>query len=250
MAEFSLSRPRCPARRSGGDDQSVCCARNAGAAQDHTRAFDQEFARAAAGVFAREAAADDRQPVVDGSRRDSVFPFPVCCSLSRGACLAAAQTDPAGAGRRRLPVVHLSQRVGRVLTGALRGAPCPADITSRLHRHRLRVLRSPATARAVLEHGRRGWRYPFMRGRVATGGAREAVSKPVVLLVEDEPLLRNTTGEYLRLSGYVVVEATDAAEAIGVIDRGEGLDLVISDVSLPGAVDGLGLARWLRHRQP
>ena len=89
-----------------------------------------------------------------------------------------------------------------------------------------------------------------MRRRVTTGGAREAVSQPVVLLVEDEPLLRSTTSEYLRLSGYVVVEATDAAEAIGVIDRGEGLDVVFSDVSLPGAVDGLGLARWLRHRQP
>jgi DNA-binding response OmpR family regulator len=70
------------------------------------------------------------------------------------------------------------------------------------------------------------------------------------LLVEDEPLLRSTTGEYLRLSGYVVVEAADAAEAIAVIDRGEGPDVVFSDVSLPGAVDGLSLARWLRDRRP
>ena len=39
---------------------------------------------------------------------------------------------------------------------------------------------------------------------------------PVVLVVEDEALLRSVTGEYLRLCGYVVIEASDAAGAIEV----------------------------------
>lgn len=72
----------------------------------------------------------------------------------------------------------------------------------------------------------------------------------MVLVVEDEPLLRSITGEFLRLSGYVVIEATNATEAIAVIDRGERPDVVFSDVSLPGSVDGLGLARRLRRRRP
>ena len=95
-----------------------------------------------------------------------------------------------------------------------------------------------------------GSRFLFMREHPSTGRAWEAVGSPVVLVVEGEALLRSITGEYLRLSGYVVIEATDAAEAIAVIGRGERPDIVFSDVSLPGTVDGLRLARWLRDRQP
>ena len=76
------------------------------------------------------------------------------------------------------------------------------------------------------------------------------MGSPVVLVVEDEALLRSVTGEYLRLCGYVVIEASDAAEAIEVIGRGERTDIVFSDISLPGMVDGLSLARWLRQRRP
>ena len=70
------------------------------------------------------------------------------------------------------------------------------------------------------------------------------------MLVEDEPLLRDTTAEFLRLSGYSVIEATDAAEAIRAFASGAPVDVVFSDVHLPGMMDGLGLARWVhRHRR-
>ena len=59
------------------------------------------------------------------------------------------------------------------------------------------------------------------------------MGSPVVLVVEDEPMLRAVTGEYLRLCGSAVVEVTDAAEAVEVIGRGERPDVVFSDVSLP-----------------
>src|SRR6202022_662750 len=75
VAKLPLSRPRRPARRSGGDDQSILRVRNASAVQGNTRTFDQEFARAAAAVFAGKAAADDPQPVVDGSRHNSFSLF-------------------------------------------------------------------------------------------------------------------------------------------------------------------------------
>lgn len=76
------------------------------------------------------------------------------------------------------------------------------------------------------------------------------VRPPVVLVVEDEALLRSITGEYLRLCGYVVVEAMDADAAIALIGRGEWPDVVFSDVSLPGRIDGLSLARRLRRWRP
>jgi len=68
-----------------------------------------------------------------------------------------------------------------------------------------------------------------------------------VLVVEDEILIRAAVAEYLRKSGYTVVEAADAAEAIAVFASGEPIDVVICDVDMPGTMDGLGLARWIKQ---
>jgi CheY-like chemotaxis protein len=75
--------------------------------------------------------------------------------------------------------------------------------------------------------------------------------RPVVLLVEDETLLRETTAEYLRLSGFTVVEAANAGEALAAFAAGESVDLVFSDVRLAaGTMDGFKLARWVhRHHR-
>jgi CheY-like chemotaxis protein len=75
--------------------------------------------------------------------------------------------------------------------------------------------------------------------------------RPVVLLVEDETLLRETTAEYLRLSGFTVVEAANAAEALAAFVAGESVDVVFSDVRLAaGTMDGFRLARWVhRHHR-
>lgn len=89
-----------------------------------------------------------------------------------------------------------------------------------------------------------------MTGRLNESGANETASQPVVLIVEDEPLLRDTTAEYLRLSGYAVIEVADAAQAVAVFASGKPVDVVFSDVRLPGAMDGLKLARWVhRHHR-
>ena len=70
-----------------------------------------------------------------------------------------------------------------------------------------------------------------------------------VLFVEDEVLIRAAVAEYLRRLGYMVVEAADAAEAMAVISSGEPIDIVLSDVDLPGPMDGLGLASWINRRR-
>jgi CheY-like chemotaxis protein len=79
---------------------------------------------------------------------------------------------------------------------------------------------------------------------LASDNARAAI----VLVVEDEILIRAAVAEYLRRLRYTVVEAADAAEAIAVFISGELIDVVICDVDMPGTMDGLGLARWInRH---
>ena len=80
------------------------------------------------------------------------------------------------------------------------------------------------------------------------GDANASVTDRVVLVVEDEVLLRRTTAEFLRFFGYTVIETPTAAEAMVELESGKAIDIVFSDVGLPGAVDGLALARWLRQR--
>lgn len=57
--------------------------------------------------------------------------------------------------------------------------------------------------------------------------------------------------QYLRDCGYKVVEAVDADEAMAVLSHLEArTDVVLSDIELPGAVDGFGLSKWIREHRP
>ena len=75
--------------------------------------------------------------------------------------------------------------------------------------------------------------------------AQREARQPVVLVVEDEVLIRSVVAEYLRISGNLVVEAANAAEAIAVFAAGVPIDILFSDIQMPGTMDGLGLARWV-----
>lgn len=71
-----------------------------------------------------------------------------------------------------------------------------------------------------------------------------------ILLVEDEPFVREVTCEVLRSAGYRVLTARSAAEGAGLYDsRGGAVDLLLTDVVLPGET-GRTLARKLRKRDP
>jgi CheY-like chemotaxis protein len=67
-----------------------------------------------------------------------------------------------------------------------------------------------------------------------------------VLLVEDNPNVAETTSALLKALGYRVVHETNAMDAIGRLDAGEPIDVVLSDIVMPGPFDGIGLARRLR----
>ena len=72
-----------------------------------------------------------------------------------------------------------------------------------------------------------------------------------MLVVEDEVLIRLVIADYLRECGYRVHEAASAAEAVAVLESGTtSINIVFSDVQMPGDMDGFGLARWVRAHQP
>ncbi|MGY3235366.1 MULTISPECIES: response regulator [unclassified Bradyrhizobium] len=71
-----------------------------------------------------------------------------------------------------------------------------------------------------------------------------------VLLVEDEWFIRFDVAEQLRGVGLEVVEASTADEAMDYIASGERIDALITDVRMPGTLDGLALAGRVRDMQP
>lgn len=71
-----------------------------------------------------------------------------------------------------------------------------------------------------------------------------------VLLVEDDALLRISTGDHLRSKGYHVIEAGTVIEAATVLSSGPSVHIVFSDVDLPGATGGLSLAVWIQAHHP
>lgn len=80
--------------------------------------------------------------------------------------------------------------------------------------------------------------------------AHHETASETILIVEDEVLIRFDVAGYLRECRYRVIESGNASEAIAVLQSGCRIDLVFSDVQLPGSMDGFALARWVRTHQP
>lgn len=72
-----------------------------------------------------------------------------------------------------------------------------------------------------------------------------------LLVVEDEILIRLAICDYLRECGFRVIEAADADEALIILQAPDlRVDIVLSDVEMPGTMDGFGLAHWMRAHKP
>jgi CheY-like chemotaxis protein len=72
-----------------------------------------------------------------------------------------------------------------------------------------------------------------------------------ILVVEDEVLIRIVIAQYLRDCGYRVIEAVSADEAIAVLEQAKiVVGVIFTDIEMPGAMDGFGLARWARANCP
>ncbi len=71
-----------------------------------------------------------------------------------------------------------------------------------------------------------------------------------ILVVEDEEAVRSSTVELLSALGYQVFEAEDAARAVELVESGAKIDLVFSDVMMPGPLTSLDLSKAVRSRLP
>ncbi len=74
----------------------------------------------------------------------------------------------------------------------------------------------------------------------------DPASRHTILVVEDEVLVRLDIAGYLRSKDFTVLEAGNAHEAMQLLNADPNIDLVFSDVSMPGNLNGIELARWIR----
>ena len=90
-----------------------------------------------------------------------------------------------------------------------------------------------------------------------TGPMAQIIAFPIedqrrhtVLIVDDEPAIRGFLYDYLTECGFnpLAVESADAA--VKLLEKGIAIDLVFSDVRMPGTMDGFDLARWVMIHRP
>jgi CheY-like chemotaxis protein len=75
-------------------------------------------------------------------------------------------------------------------------------------------------------------------------------ARPVVLIVEDEILLRLHAREVIEDGGFDVVEAKNADVAISILEQRNDVVLIFTDINMPGSMDGLKLTHFVKDRWP
>lgn len=76
------------------------------------------------------------------------------------------------------------------------------------------------------------------------------MAKPVVLIVEDEPLLRMDAVDFIEEAGFEAIEAAHAEEAIAILRTRNDIAVVFTDIEMPGTMDGIKLAHAVRDGWP
>jgi CheY-like chemotaxis protein len=74
--------------------------------------------------------------------------------------------------------------------------------------------------------------------------------KDLVLVVEDEALIRMNAADVIRDLGFEVIEAVDADHAVSLLESISGITVLFTDIQMPGSMDGLLLAAVVRDRWP
>ena len=77
-----------------------------------------------------------------------------------------------------------------------------------------------------------------------------SASQPYVLVVEDEIFSRMHAADLVEAAGYRAIEASNADEAIAILEARKDIRIVFTDIDMPGSMDGLKLARAIRRRWP
>lgn len=77
-----------------------------------------------------------------------------------------------------------------------------------------------------------------------------ANGKRIILVVEDDELIRKHAADMVRDLGFETIEAADADEAISLLERCSEITVVFTDIQMPGSMDGLRLVAVVRDRWP
>jgi CheY-like chemotaxis protein len=77
-----------------------------------------------------------------------------------------------------------------------------------------------------------------------------AIKRPVVLIVEDDPLLRLTAVDMVEDAGFEAIEAADATQAVAILEKRLDIRVVFTDIDMPRGIDGMKLAALVRDRWP
>lgn len=89
------------------------------------------------------------------------------------------------------------------------------------------------------------------RGEAPPGGMHpRAAERSVVMFVEDQPMVRFTTAARLVEAGYVVLEVASGEEALAMLHGPAKIDALLTDLRLPGAIDGWDIAETARQLRP
>jgi DNA-binding NtrC family response regulator len=78
----------------------------------------------------------------------------------------------------------------------------------------------------------------------------KAMSRAVVLVVEDEPVLRLMAATAVEEAGFTAIEASNADEAVHILESRNDIRIVFTDIDMPGSMDGVKLAACVRDRWP
>jgi CheY-like chemotaxis protein len=87
-------------------------------------------------------------------------------------------------------------------------------------------------------------------GAIAASDSAASPRGETILVVEDEVLVRLAVAETLRDAGYSVIEAANGDEALEVLATSTQIDVVFTDVNMPGSLDGVALGRYVRSTRP
>jgi CheY-like chemotaxis protein len=80
--------------------------------------------------------------------------------------------------------------------------------------------------------------------------SNSVAERPVVLVVEDDVLLRMDAVDIVTSAGFDAVEAGNADEAIAILEARPDIHIVFTDIQMPGSMNGLKLAKFVKDRWP
>jgi CheY-like chemotaxis protein len=89
-----------------------------------------------------------------------------------------------------------------------------------------------------------------LRSFARVGVSGKVRKAPVVLIVEDEPLIRLGAVGMIEDAGVEIIQAVNADEAIQILENRGDVRVVFTDIHMPGSMDGLDLAHAVRDRWP